>query len=135
LEINALDIVNFRDKYGLSQTEFGKLIGASLRTVQNYENGSTIPLNKKAIIQSVINNYNPNTTYKEDLKAYNKELDVYKAQSINELKEIAYKYMANEDKLYKHNLLPDNREMQFWLRYKEIIDEYGSIDNYLNREI
>lgn len=135
MKIKAIDISKFRDKHGISQTDFAKLIGVSLRTVQNYESGGKIPDSKHEILHNIIKTYRSDTTYQEDLKDYNKELEIYKAKNINELREIAYKFIANEEKLYEHNLLPDNREMHFWLRYKEIIDDFGSIENYLNREV
>lgn len=77
----------------------------------------------------------PQTTYQEDLAEYNKELSNYKVKTMDELRDVAYKFLANEKELYEHHLLPDNREMHFWLRYKEIVDKYGSVDNYLKQEV
>ncbi len=57
LDINGLDIVNFRKKFNLTQTEFSELIGSSLRTVQNYEKGTVIPASKHEIIRNVFNKY------------------------------------------------------------------------------
>lgn len=37
------EIRDVRERMGLSQTAFGKKLGVSLRTVQNYEKGETIP--------------------------------------------------------------------------------------------
>lgn len=142
MKISKIDIVNFRENHNISQSEFAKLIGVSLRTVQNYEAGGKIPESKNEILRKVFDNYEknnkvnePQTTYQEDLAEYNKELSVFKAKTIDELREIAYRFLANEKELYKHDLLPDNRETHFWLRYKEIVDKYGSVDNYLNQEI
>lgn len=143
MEIKGIDIVNFREKHRLSQSEFANLIGVHPRTIQNYEAGSKIPESKYGIFRNVFKNYEssknqasePPTSYQEDLAEYNKELSNFKVKTLDALREVAYKFLANEKELYEHNLLPDNREMHFWLRYKEIVDKYGSVDNYLQQEI
>ena len=57
LEINGIDIIEFRKKFNLTQTEFAVLIGSSLRTVQNYEKNTKIPKSKYEIIRNVFNKY------------------------------------------------------------------------------
>lgn len=45
------DIRNQREKLGLTQIELAKRLGVALRTINNYENGGTIPLSKQAILR------------------------------------------------------------------------------------
>lgn len=45
------DIRNQREKLGLTQVELAKRIGVALRTINNYESGSTIPASKEAILR------------------------------------------------------------------------------------
>jgi len=42
-EIKALDIKNIREEYGLSQSEFAGLLGISINTLQNWEQGRRKP--------------------------------------------------------------------------------------------
>ena len=41
--MKALDIVNMRKKFNITQEELAKLIGVSRRTIANWESGSFIP--------------------------------------------------------------------------------------------
>lgn len=47
-EINVKEI---RERMGLSQTEFAKMLGVHMRTVQNYEAGGIIPESKYEILR------------------------------------------------------------------------------------
>jgi putative transcriptional regulator len=42
-EIEAIDIKNIREEYGLSQSEFAGLLGISVNTLQNWEQGRRKP--------------------------------------------------------------------------------------------
>lgn len=42
-----------REKLGLSQERFAKLLGVTTRTVQNWESGGTIPQTKQAILHEI----------------------------------------------------------------------------------
>jgi len=42
-EIGAIDIKNIREEYGLSQSEFAGLLGISVNTLQNWEQGRRKP--------------------------------------------------------------------------------------------
>lgn len=46
-----LDLKKIRDDYNLTQTELGKKLGLTLRTIQNYENGTPIPDAVQKLIQ------------------------------------------------------------------------------------
>lgn len=52
--INQLDIKSYRERYGISQEEFAKMIGSSARTVQNYEAGGVIPKSKHEILRMIL---------------------------------------------------------------------------------
>ena len=41
--MNALEIVNLRKKFNITQVELAKLVGVSVRTIANYESGGVIP--------------------------------------------------------------------------------------------
>ena len=53
--MNAKEVKEIRKELNLSQEEFAKLIGVSKNTVYNYENGSTIPASKVAILLQLKN--------------------------------------------------------------------------------
>lgn len=139
--INAETLKNTRKEKGLGQRDFADFLGVGYRTYQGYESGTPIPEARQQLIAYKLNAKTADKTnepvedYRLNLAEYNKELSHYKAKNVEELRDIAYKFLANEEALYKHNLLPDNREMHFWIRYKEIVEEYGSIEDYLNKEI
>lgn len=52
--MSDLDIKNIRKKLNFSQNELSKLIGVSLRTVQNWEAGETIPKTKHEILRNLL---------------------------------------------------------------------------------
>lgn len=52
--MNKLDVLDIRNKLGLNQEDFGKLIGVSKNTVYNYENGAKIPVSKIPILQQYL---------------------------------------------------------------------------------
>lgn len=64
MEINSLDIVNFRKKNNLTQKDLAKLLGVSHNTIYNYENNGVIPKSKITILVDLIKNY-------KDLKQIN----------------------------------------------------------------
>lgn len=94
--MNALELKQKRKKCGLTQGELAKLIGVSVKTIVNYENGEVIPISKHAILHSVLSknevnepeeNYNSNEkNCEEKLLNLKKELS-YKDQIIDLLKE------------------------------------------------
>lgn len=47
------EIKELRERLRLTQEEFGKLVGASSRTVSNWENGSNIPESKLSRIAAI----------------------------------------------------------------------------------
>ncbi|MGG7036396.1 MAG: S24 family peptidase [Flavobacterium sp.] len=51
--MNSLDIKEIRSKLKLSQSELAKMLGISLRTVQNWEAGEAIPKTKHEILRSL----------------------------------------------------------------------------------
>ena len=42
--MKALDIVNLRKKFNITQSELAKLLGVSRRTIVNWESGGVIPI-------------------------------------------------------------------------------------------
>lgn len=54
--MNKEDIVWMRVKNKKTQNEFAKLIGVSLRTIQNWESGSVIPKSKLDLLNKINNN-------------------------------------------------------------------------------
>lgn len=51
--MNGLETKEVREKLGLSQERFAKLLGITTRTVQNWESGGTIPQTKQAILHEI----------------------------------------------------------------------------------
>ena len=51
--MNGLETKEVREKLGLSQERFAKLLGVTTRTVQNWESGGTIPQTKQAILHEI----------------------------------------------------------------------------------
>lgn len=51
--MSDLNIKEIRENLGLSQTDFARKIGVSLRTVQNYESGGVVPASKYEILRDV----------------------------------------------------------------------------------
>lgn len=56
LIVNEMETREIREKFGLSQERFAKLLGVTTRTVQNWEAGGTIPQTKQAILHEMSEN-------------------------------------------------------------------------------
>jgi transcriptional regulator with XRE-family HTH domain len=54
---SAEEIRSAREQAGLTQEELGAKLGVSMRTVGNWERGSTIPRSKARAIQAVLGEY------------------------------------------------------------------------------
>lgn len=52
---DLIDVRAIREKVGISQEEFAKLLGVSSRTVQNWERGKTIPDSKREVLRKIAN--------------------------------------------------------------------------------
>lgn len=52
--MNDLDIKKIRTDLGLTQVEFAKRLGISMRTVQNWESGGAIPESKHGILRALM---------------------------------------------------------------------------------
>lgn len=50
---DLIDVRAIREKVGISQEEFAKLLGVSSRTVQNWERGKTIPDSKREMLRKI----------------------------------------------------------------------------------
>lgn len=53
LIMNGMETRELREKFGLSQERFAKLLGVTARTVQNWEAGGTIPQSKQEILHEM----------------------------------------------------------------------------------
>ena len=53
LIMNEMETREIREKFGLSQERFAKLLGVTTRTVQNWEAGGTVPQTKQAILHEM----------------------------------------------------------------------------------
>lgn len=53
LIMNGMDTREIREKFGLSQERFAKILGVTARTVQNWEAGGTIPQSKQEILHEI----------------------------------------------------------------------------------
>ena len=53
LIMNGIETKELREKFGLSQERFAKLLGVTARTVQNWEAGGTIPQSKQEILHEM----------------------------------------------------------------------------------
>lgn len=80
--MNKLEILEIRNKLGLNQEDFGKLIGVSKNTVYNYENGSKIPESKIPILRQFLissknETHGPSEVLNEPIEKYNKGVPYY----------------------------------------------------------
>lgn len=53
LNMNEVEVKEIREKMGLSQERFAKLLGVTARTVQNWEAGGVIPQPKQEILHEM----------------------------------------------------------------------------------
>lgn len=53
LIMNGMDTREIREKFGLSQERFAKILGVTARTVQNWEAGGTIPQTKQELLHEM----------------------------------------------------------------------------------
>lgn len=53
LIMNGMDTREIREKFGLSQERFAKILGVTARTVQNWEAGGTIPQTKQELLHEI----------------------------------------------------------------------------------
>lgn len=53
--MNNINIKENRKKLGLTQSDLAEKIGVTLKTIQNYEKGETIPVSKLALLHNVLN--------------------------------------------------------------------------------
>lgn len=53
LIMNGMETREIREKFGLSQERFAKILGVTTRTVQNWEAGGTIPQSKQEILHEI----------------------------------------------------------------------------------
>lgn len=92
MKISKLDIVKFREKHKISQSDFAQLIGVSLRTVQNYEAGGKIPESKNEILRTILFNKSevkePTATYKKTTNEDLLKLAVEFAENYQQIKDI-----------------------------------------------
>jgi DNA-binding XRE family transcriptional regulator len=51
--MNGMDTREIREKFGLSQERFAKILGVTARTVQNWEAGGTIPQTKQELLHEM----------------------------------------------------------------------------------
>ena len=63
VDIEALDVCQIRQKYHLTQADFSKLFGFSLRTLQQWEQGRRTPQGSARILLKVID-YAPEIVHK-----------------------------------------------------------------------
>ena len=56
--MSDLDVKNIRKKLKISQSELAKLLGVSLRTIQNWEAGEKIPSTKHEMLRNLLSGHN-----------------------------------------------------------------------------
>jgi transcriptional regulator with XRE-family HTH domain len=52
--ISPAEIIQYRKRHGLNQEDLARMIGVSIRTVQNYEHGGKIPQSKMGLFKSLL---------------------------------------------------------------------------------
>lgn len=75
--VSSLDIKQFREKQGLTQSELAELVGVTLRTIQNYEAGGEIPKSKDVIFHMLFKQYEFKSPFDKLLDDAKKEIDTY----------------------------------------------------------
>ncbi|MCG8207228.1 helix-turn-helix domain-containing protein [Tenacibaculum finnmarkense] len=119
MDINNLDIKEFRKKNKITQESLADLLGVSWRTIQNYEAGQKIPKSKSALFRVVFEKYGVG---KEELF-----MDVSKKDIVT-LDEIALFAAKNIDELKKKSVFYNTFVMEALGLIKEIKNDDGSID-------
>lgn len=54
MEINGNQIIEYRKRKGLTQSQLADEIGITIRTIQNYESGTTIPMSKLKLFATLL---------------------------------------------------------------------------------
>ena len=102
--MSDLEIKQIRKNLKISQTELAKMLGVSLRTIQNWEAGETIPNTKHEILRNLLSNEQVNEISKINI-------------SINKTENISND-LSDIDLLKKENTLIKNEVSV----YKELAD-------------
>ena len=114
------DILNERKKRGMSQEEFGELLGVSRKTIMNYELGGNIPYTKVKVFQKILYNLGVN---KKDLYLEKGKIKI----SSNEIIEWV---ILNEKWLTEHSEF-----FKLWIENKAnrlIINKFENNNNVLD---
>ena len=74
--MNDLDIKQLRSDFGLTQAELAKLVAVDPKTIQNWENGKTIPEGRYAQIREIFRSLKPSQFKKVDVRAVREKLNL-----------------------------------------------------------
>lgn len=95
--MNALDVIGIRKNLGLSQADFGKLVGVDKRTIINYEQGKPIPPSRVEFFKMMLANGIGTTPVekKEKEKENEKEITKYNIDSLLSENKFLEKHIDN----------------------------------------
>lgn len=74
--MSDLDIKQLRADFGLTQAELAKLVAVDPKTIQNWENGKTIPEGRYAQIREIFRSLKPSQFKKVDVRAVREKLNL-----------------------------------------------------------
>ena len=74
--MSDLDIKQLRADFGLTQAELAKLVAVDPKTIQNWENGKTIPEGRYAQIREIFRSLKPSQFKKVNVRAVREKLNL-----------------------------------------------------------
>ena len=98
--MSDLEIKQIRKNLKISQTELAKMLGVSLRTIQNWEAGETIPNTKHEILRNLLSNEQVNEISKINI-SINKTENISNDLSDIDLLKKENTLIKNEVSVYK----------------------------------
>ena len=114
--MSDLEIKQIRKNLKISQTELAKMLGVSLRTIQNWEAGETIPNTKHEILRNLLSNEQVNEISKINI-SINKTENISNDLSDIDLLKKENTLIKNEVSVYKE-LAEARLEVIEGLRFK-----------------
>ena len=111
--MNSLDIYKIRTSMGLTQQQFGDLIGVNKRTIINYEQGSDIPKHRVDLINKIVesSSMDSNSSLEEPKAKYKKLESQY---SLAEKLSTEIEFLKNNIELMKELLAAKTKNSELF---------------------
>ena len=89
--MNALEIINFRKKFNLTQPQLAEMVGLSTNTILNYEKGGVITPAKQIFLENFFKNQNNSNEPNEIITNHVHEDQMNDREIIRELNMLLFK--------------------------------------------